>query len=370
MHAPQLGNKAEDAAYCEQFALTVFSRADRVDRAARADKATAMTFYAASYFMEVGQGGHKCTSLQWLLRLFHHGFGVFISTSSKQHRRLRKRSTCRHTGCRLSLNPLPQILRHFGEPPADIQQKQKYAAWRAAEISKAVKEGRKPDPPPAAGQAALDDEAALLEELAKLEAAGTGAPPGASSAGLSSEPSGTAPSSFPPSGSTAPGSAPSGELPFEGSAAGAPAPPFAGVPQQPPSAPSADGWAPPPPPTGLPSIPSAGSGGAAGSPGSPDLRLPSPPKQRPVESQRSGGVWVPPPPRRFQPFQKVGGGGSVGRTVDKFADIAAAPSMVCCLQFPRPISTCQTSALQRPLRGSCMLPARRLTPAPPVCAAR
>ena len=45
-----------------------------------------------------------------------------------------------------------QVLRHFGEPPSDIQQKQKYAAWRAAEISKAVKEGRQPEAPPAAGQ--------------------------------------------------------------------------------------------------------------------------------------------------------------------------------------------------------------------------
>ncbi|KAL4437362.1 hypothetical protein ABPG75_004501 [Micractinium tetrahymenae] len=228
-----LGNKAEDAAYCEQFALTVFNRADRVDRAGRADKATAMTFYAASYFME--------------------------------------------------------ILRHFGEPPPDIQQKQKYAAWRAAEISKAVKEGRKPDPPPAAGQAALDVEAALLEELAKLEAGGTSSAPSASSAGPSRTPSSVAPSGFPPSGSTAPGSTPSSDSPYGGSAAGPPA----------------DGWAPPPPPPALPPVPPAGSAGAPGSPDSPELRLPSPPKQRPIESQRSGMVWVPPPPRRFQPFQKV-----------------------------------------------------------------
>jgi vacuolar protein sorting-associated protein VTA1 len=50
--ATQLGKDEEDASYCEGFALTVFNRADRVDRAGRADKATAMTFYAASYFME------------------------------------------------------------------------------------------------------------------------------------------------------------------------------------------------------------------------------------------------------------------------------------------------------------------------------
>lgn len=211
--------------------------------------------------------------------------------------------------------PAPQILRHFGEPPADIQQKQKYAAWRAAEISKAVKEGRRPDPPPAAGQAALDDEAALLEELAKLEAAGPGAAPGASSAALSSAPSGAAPSSLPPGGSAAPGSAPSSSLSHEGLAA-----PPASMPQHqlPPAAPPADGWAPPsPPPPVLPSPPAAGGAGVPDSPDSPELRLPSPPKQRPIESQRSGVVWVPPPPRRFLPFQKVrvrwGAGGSIGR---------------------------------------------------------
>ena len=42
-----------DSGYCENFAITVFTRADRADRAGRADKNTAMTFYAASIFFEV-----------------------------------------------------------------------------------------------------------------------------------------------------------------------------------------------------------------------------------------------------------------------------------------------------------------------------
>ncbi|PSC68533.1 vacuolar sorting-associated VTA1-like protein [Micractinium conductrix] len=195
----QLGRDQEDAVYCENFALTVFNRADRVDRAGRADKATAMTFYAASYFMEV--------------------------------------------------------LRHFGEPPSDIQQKQKYAAWRAAEISKAVKEGRQPEAPPAAGQAALDDEAALLDELAKLEMAGS-------------------PSSAAAMGPAAPHAPPP---PPPAASSGVPAGSFSGL-------------LPPPPPE---------------APGSPELRLPSPPKQRPMEAQPSGEVWQPPPLQRFQTFQKV-----------------------------------------------------------------
>lgn len=46
-----LGNG--DSQYCENFAITVFTRADKIDRAGRADKNTAMTFYAASIFFEV-----------------------------------------------------------------------------------------------------------------------------------------------------------------------------------------------------------------------------------------------------------------------------------------------------------------------------
>ena len=74
--SPQLGRDQEDAVYCENFALTVFNRADRVDRAGRADKATAMTFYAASYFMEVCVGACKAISWRcvWVhAQLFHGG---------------------------------------------------------------------------------------------------------------------------------------------------------------------------------------------------------------------------------------------------------------------------------------------------------
>ena len=37
-----------DKEYCENFALTIFNRADAVDRAGSANKSTAVTFYAAS----------------------------------------------------------------------------------------------------------------------------------------------------------------------------------------------------------------------------------------------------------------------------------------------------------------------------------
>ncbi|KAK9799348.1 hypothetical protein WJX73_008904 [Symbiochloris irregularis] len=95
-----LGDKAEDSAYCESFACTIFERADRADRAGKGDKNTAMTFYAASVFID--------------------------------------------------------ILRQFGELPADMAERQRYAAWKAADIRKAIREGRTPTAgPPLAEDSSL-----------------------------------------------------------------------------------------------------------------------------------------------------------------------------------------------------------------------
>lgn len=48
-----IASSENDPQYCENFAITVFTRADKQDRAGRADKNTAMTYYAASIFFEV-----------------------------------------------------------------------------------------------------------------------------------------------------------------------------------------------------------------------------------------------------------------------------------------------------------------------------
>ncbi|ONK69272.1 uncharacterized protein A4U43_C05F21120 [Asparagus officinalis] len=85
----------EDYLYVEGFASNVFAKADKQDRAGRADLNTAKTFYAASIFFE--------------------------------------------------------ILNQFGELQPDIEQKLKYAVWKAADIRKAMKEGRKPEPGPPGG---------------------------------------------------------------------------------------------------------------------------------------------------------------------------------------------------------------------------
>ncbi|XP_075670692.1 protein HOMOLOG OF MAMMALIAN LYST-INTERACTING PROTEIN 5 [Castanea sativa] len=85
----------EDRLHLEGFALNVFAKADKQDRAGRADLNTAKTFYAASIFFE--------------------------------------------------------IISQFGVLQFDLEEKQKYAAWKAADIRKALKEGRKPNPGPPAG---------------------------------------------------------------------------------------------------------------------------------------------------------------------------------------------------------------------------
>ncbi|KAJ9153842.1 hypothetical protein P3X46_027240 [Hevea brasiliensis] len=85
----------EDNLHLEGFALNVFGKADKQDRAGRADLNTAKTFYAASIFFE--------------------------------------------------------ILNQFGALQPDLEQKQKYAVWKAADIRKALKEGRKPNPGPPDG---------------------------------------------------------------------------------------------------------------------------------------------------------------------------------------------------------------------------
>ncbi|XP_057529528.1 protein HOMOLOG OF MAMMALIAN LYST-INTERACTING PROTEIN 5 [Amaranthus tricolor] len=82
----------DDHLHLEGFALNVFAKADKQDRAGRADINTAKTFYAASIFFE--------------------------------------------------------ILNQFGELAPDLEQKQKYAVWKAADIRKALKEGRRPVPGP------------------------------------------------------------------------------------------------------------------------------------------------------------------------------------------------------------------------------
>lgn len=133
-------NDTASAAYVENFALKVFVGADNEDRSGKATRATAKKFLAAGQFIE--------------------------------------------------------LLKIFGTLEPEMQEKIKYAKWKAADIAKAFKEGRKPQPGPEGGDLKLEtasveaamapsevvskeEEEYLAREMAKLTA---GAPEGASDA--------------------------------------------------------------------------------------------------------------------------------------------------------------------------------------------
>ncbi|KAA8527016.1 hypothetical protein F0562_008755 [Nyssa sinensis] len=103
----------DDNLHLEGFASNVFAKADKQDRAGRADLNTAKTFYAASIFYE--------------------------------------------------------ILNQFGDLQPELEQKQKYAVWKAADIRKALKEGRKPEPGPPGGDNDLSIESSIPSSEYDLE---------------------------------------------------------------------------------------------------------------------------------------------------------------------------------------------------------
>eukprot|EP00798_Chlamydomonas_sp_ICE-L_P007776 gene7776-963_t len=89
---PNLGlNNETDKYHCESFALRIFKNADKADCAGKADGDTSKAYYAASFFIE--------------------------------------------------------ILNQFGPVEPDLLEKQRFAAWRAFDIRKAMREGRTPTPP-------------------------------------------------------------------------------------------------------------------------------------------------------------------------------------------------------------------------------
>ena len=101
---PNIGKLSSEEAQhrVEQYALLVFKHADDQDRAGVATKKTALAFHAAFVFLDI-------------TRQFNNG-----------------------------------------ELASDIEEKAKYALWKAAEISKALREGRKPQS--GAFNEQLDDE--------------------------------------------------------------------------------------------------------------------------------------------------------------------------------------------------------------------
>lgn len=71
-----------------------------------------------------------------------------------------------------------QILRQWGELSPDLVDMQKYAAWKATDIRKALREGRTPTAGPAADSADAKAEADLQAEADLLDDLGLPAVPG------------------------------------------------------------------------------------------------------------------------------------------------------------------------------------------------
>ncbi|CDH49572.1 late endosome to vacuole transport-relatedprotein [Lichtheimia corymbifera JMRC:FSU:9682] len=100
-------------AHIENFALKVFMNADNEDRAGKASKKTAKTFLASSIFLE--------------------------------------------------------LLKSFGELDPEVEAKIKYAKWKAADITKALREGRVPTP----GAPGDKEEEREADEIVAAAASGT-----------------------------------------------------------------------------------------------------------------------------------------------------------------------------------------------------
>lgn len=98
---------------CEQFAFNVFQRADNEDRSGNATKVTAKTFYAAGTFLD--------------------------------------------------------ILEQFGELDMEIQEKRRYAKFKAADIINAINSGVKPTP----GAPGEEEEPPMPEGVAEVPASTT-----------------------------------------------------------------------------------------------------------------------------------------------------------------------------------------------------
>ncbi|KAM0788760.1 hypothetical protein ACM66B_002851 [Microbotryomycetes sp. NB124-2] len=105
---------AAASAYVENFAIKVFAQADNEDRAGKSNRMTAKKFLAAANFLEV--------------------------------------------------------LAVFGDMSSEISEKIKYSKWKASDISKALREGRKPTPGPAGGLPDADLTAESGAEVTKDEA--------------------------------------------------------------------------------------------------------------------------------------------------------------------------------------------------------
>ncbi|KAF9151674.1 hypothetical protein BG015_006377 [Linnemannia schmuckeri] len=109
-------------AHVENFAIKIFGKADDEDRAGQGSQKTAKNFVAAANFLE--------------------------------------------------------LLKVFGDIDSEVEEKIKYAKWRAADIVKAIRDGRQPAPPPGANSNNIKPNQDFIDtsSLAGLDTSATPAP--------------------------------------------------------------------------------------------------------------------------------------------------------------------------------------------------
>ena len=130
-------NPAEDPALCEAFAINIFNRANRVDKAGKADDLTAKTFYVASIFFMVrlhplkhaqSIGGSSGRRVQ-LPNMDVSCSACCRSGTRNKPRRLR---TCQADLAVDATTPGIQIARQCGEVLLDSAERRECAACRVA----------------------------------------------------------------------------------------------------------------------------------------------------------------------------------------------------------------------------------------------
>ena len=105
---PAINAGLDDQQYCENFAVRVFSRAEKVDRAGRAYKGTATTYYAASVFIEVCHSRHALLTSILPLQEYHvaektirsHALKRYLTAQALCAKGLSKCRVCDISPCR------------------------------------------------------------------------------------------------------------------------------------------------------------------------------------------------------------------------------------------------------------------------------
>eukprot|EP00842_Homolaphlyctis_polyrhiza_P006504 jgi/Hompol1/6855/HPOL_000365-RA len=172
-----ISNDVVGYAHVENFALRIFLNADNEDRAGHASKKTAKTFLAASIFLEllknfgeidqedkVQLSGNEAISndVVGYAHVENFALRIFLNADNEDRAGHASKKTAKTF---LAASIFLELLKNFGEIDQETQQKIRYAKFKAADIMKAIKEGRTPVPGPPGGDPA-DNTADQLNSLA------------------------------------------------------------------------------------------------------------------------------------------------------------------------------------------------------------